>query len=22
FRPHRWLSRHAFERWALDFLTF
>ncbi|MGV4733216.1 phage portal protein [Burkholderia pseudomallei] len=22
FRPHKWLSRQAFERWALDFLTF
>ncbi|AJY28417.1 phage portal family protein [Burkholderia thailandensis 34] len=22
FRPHRWLSRYAFERWALDCLTF
>lgn len=21
FRPHKWLSRHAFERWALDFPT-
>ncbi|MGX5883121.1 phage portal protein, partial [Burkholderia gladioli] len=22
FRPHKWLSRPAFGRWALDYLTF